>query len=177
MVDCRTAYDRSTRKRRAPVSLPDAAQVSATYREAARIEPLAVGASAVRYVAPGSVTGGQYGLFRWDPNPGGGPGPHYHRTFSEAFYVLAGRISLYDGRRWIMAESGDFLYVPAYGIHAFRGEEGGPSSMLILFAPGEPRERYFTELAERIASGARSSAEETQAFLARHDQYMVDPTD
>lgn len=159
------------------MSLPDAAQVSATFRGASGIEPLAVGAAAVRFVAPGSVTGGQYGLFRWDPNPGGGPGPHYHRTFSESFYVLAGRISLYDGRRWMIAEPGDFLYVPAHGIHAFRGDESGPSSMLILFAPGEPRERYFTELADRIASGLEATPEETEAFLARHDQYMVDATD
>jgi quercetin dioxygenase-like cupin family protein len=159
------------------VTLPDAAQVSATFREAAGVEPLAVGASVVRYVAPGSITGGQYGLFRWDPDPGGGPGPHYHRTFSEAFYVLAGRISLYDGRRWAIAEPGDFLYVPANGIHAFRGDESGPSSMLILFAPGGPRERYFMELAERIASRLQSSPEETEAFLARHDQYMVDVAD
>jgi hypothetical protein len=49
--------------------------------------------------------------------------------------------------------------------------------MLILFAPGGPRERYFMELAERIASRLQSSPEETEAFLARHDQYMVDVAD
>ena len=45
--------------------------------------------------------------------------------------------------------------------------------MLILFAPGPPREAYFQELAEWIASSHEGSDEERAAFLARHDQYEV----
>jgi hypothetical protein len=45
--------------------------------------------------------------------------------------------------------------------------------MLILFAPGAPRERYFEELAEIGASGRRLSDEEWTELYARHDQYMV----
>ncbi len=50
---------------------------------------------------------------------------------------------------------------------------GAPASMLILFAPGPPREEYFRELAERISSGRQYSDEERAEFLARHDQYEV----
>ncbi len=150
------------------------ARVSATFHPDSAVDGVAVGSSTARFVAPGSVTGGQYGLFHWAVGPGGGPAPHYHRTFSEAFYVLSGRMHLYDGARWVEAGPGDFLYVPADGIHAFRGDDAGPSSMLILFAPGGPRERYFQELAENIASGRKMSEAETTAFLARHDQYMID---
>ncbi len=156
------------------MTYPDDPQLGAVFRPGAGDAPLAVGSSVTRFVAPGSVTGGQYGLFRWDPGPGSGPGPHYHRTFSEAFYVLSGRIHLYDGRSWVEAGPGDFLYVPANGIHAFRGGEDGPSSMLILFAPGAPREAYFEAIADHIATGRTMSPEETTAFLASHDQYMVD---
>ncbi|HET7169663.1 MAG TPA: cupin domain-containing protein [Candidatus Limnocylindrales bacterium] len=158
------------------MSYPDAAETSATFRPADTVEALAVGSATARFVAPGSVTGGQYGLFRWDPGPGGGPGPHYHRTFSEAFYVLHGRIRLYDGERWVEATAGDFLYVPPRGVHAFRGDEDEPSSMLILFAPGSPREAYFSELAANLAAGRAMTDEETTTFLARHDQFMVAPT-
>ena len=45
--------------------------------------------------------------------------------------------------------------------------------MLILFAPGAPRERYFEELAEIAASGRELSQEEWTDLYARHDQYMV----
>ena len=62
------------------------------------------------------------------------PGPHFHRTISESFFVLAGTVQLYDGIRWTAATAGDFLFVPEGGIHAFRNDDG-PASMLILFAP------------------------------------------
>ena len=103
----------------------------------------------------------------------GGPSPHYHRTFSESFYVIDGRVSLYDGIDWREGTVGDFLYLPPGGVHAFRNDSGAPASMLILFAPGPPREAYFRELAERIAAGHQGSDEERAAFLARHDQYEV----
>jgi mannose-6-phosphate isomerase-like protein (cupin superfamily) len=127
-----------------------------------------------RLVAPGSLTAGRYGLFRWDmPARSGGADPHFHRTFSEAFFVLSGAVMLYDGRAWIQAPAGDFLYVPEGGIHGFRNDGEERASMLILFAPGAPRERYFEELAEIGWSGRQMSDEERTAFLARHDQYTA----
>jgi len=125
------------------------------------------------YVAPGSVTNGQYGLFRYEVRPQSGPGAHWHRTFSEAFYILDGTVRLYDGATWVDASPGDFLYVPEGGIHAFRNEGDAPATMLILFAPGIPRERFFTEIAELHASGRKLSPEDWADFYARHDQYMV----
>lgn len=104
----------------------------------------------------------------------GGADAHFHRTFSESFYVLEGTVRLYNGREWIDAGAGDFLHVPEGGIHGFHNEGDEAASMLILFAPGPPRERYFYELAEIISSGREMSQEERTDFLARHDQYMVD---
>jgi quercetin dioxygenase-like cupin family protein len=141
---------------------------------AAEIPTLQVGSTTARLVATGALTEGRYGMFRWDmAATSGGASPHYHKTFSEAFYVLDGRVGLYDGRDWRDGGPGDFLYLPPGGIHAFRNDSGAAASMLILFAPGPPREAYFRELAERIASGHQETDEERTAFLARHDQYEV----
>jgi hypothetical protein len=56
------------------------------------------------YLATGESTGGQFGLYRWEMAAAqGGPGPHFHRSISESFYVLSGTIQLYDGSaldRW-----------------------------------------------------------------------------
>jgi uncharacterized RmlC-like cupin family protein len=128
-----------------------------------------------RLVAPGALTAGRYGLFRWDmPARAGGAGAHFHRTFSEAFYVIDGDVSLFDGRAWINRTAGDYLYVPEGGIHGFRNDADAPASMLILFAPGAPRERYFEERAEIGASGRTVSKDEWAEVYARHDQTMVD---
>ena len=121
------------------------------------------------------MTDGRYGLFRYDMEPrAGGPGAHFHRTFSEAFYVLAGTVRLYAGTTWTEGRPGDFLYVPEGGIHAFLNEADEAASMLILFAPGPPREAYFNELAEIAASGRKLSRDEWSAVYARHDQVMVE---
>ena len=145
------------------------------FRPDREVVPRPVGPSAtVRFVAPGSDTAGRFGLFRWDMAPhAGGPAAHFHKTFSESFYVLAGRVRLYDGEHWVEARAGDFLHVPEGAVHAFANDADEPASMLILFAPGAPRERYFEELAELARTGRRPSPEEMTELYARHDQYMV----
>jgi mannose-6-phosphate isomerase-like protein (cupin superfamily) len=98
-----------------------------------------------------------------------GPDPHFHRTISESFFVLSGTVRLYDGQRWVDATAGDFLHVPAGGVHAFRNESDAPASMLILFAPGAPREPYF----EQVATVSRLSPEEQTQFYLHHDTYWL----
>jgi mannose-6-phosphate isomerase-like protein (cupin superfamily) len=127
----------------------------------------------VHYLATTETTGGEFGLYRWEMSAEpSGPGPHFHRTISESFYVLSGTVRLYDGGRWIDATPGDFLFVPEGGIHAFRNESGKPASMLLLFAPGAPREDYFETLA-RVAGGEVMTDDERQAFYLRHDNHWL----
>ena len=116
------------------------------------------------FLATGKSTSGQFGLYRWEMAAAqSGPEPHFHRTISESFYVLTGTIRLYDGEHWIDGTPGDFLFVPEGGIHAFQNESGEPASMLILFAPGAPREDYF-ETTAKLAGGLVLSDEENAPF-------------
>lgn len=149
-------------------------EVSAVFLSKDAVDSLHIRASSARFVAPGSLTAGRFGLFRWDMQAGaGGAGAHFHRRFSESFFILDGTVELYNGDAWTEAGSGDFLHVPEGGIHGFRNDSGEPASMLILFAPGAPREDYFEELAEIFSSGRTLSDEEWTELFARHDQYMV----
>jgi mannose-6-phosphate isomerase-like protein (cupin superfamily) len=76
------------------------------------------------YLATGDRTAERFGLYRWTfGDDESGPDPHFHRSISEQFYVLSGEVRLYDGRQWVTARSGDFLYVPEGGIHGFRGAD------------------------------------------------------
>jgi quercetin dioxygenase-like cupin family protein len=124
----------------------------------------------VLYLATGAATRGQFGLYRWTFGPARtGPDPHFHRSISESFFILDGEVELYTGERWTTAHAGDFLFVPEGGVHGFRGV--APASMLLLFAPGAPREEYFETLA-RIAEQPMSE-EERAAFMQRHDTYWI----
>jgi mannose-6-phosphate isomerase-like protein (cupin superfamily) len=91
----------------------------------------------VRFVAPGAATRGQFGLFEWNMQPRtGGADAHFHKTFSESFFVTSGTVELYDGNRWVPARSGDFLYVPMGGVHGFRALSDEPSSNADLVCSG-----------------------------------------
>jgi mannose-6-phosphate isomerase-like protein (cupin superfamily) len=153
----------------------DTGEVSARFRPAHGTEQLSTRSGVrSRFVATGSVTNGQFGLFEWNMPPhSGGPSAHFHKTFSESFYIIAGTVRVYDGEKWVDAAKGDFLYVPEGGIHAFGNEGDEAASMLILFAPGAPREAYFRELAEISASGRQLSEDEWTQLYARHDQYRA----
>lgn len=154
-----------------------AGEVSAELRTGDDVESLTFRTSGthVRFVAPGAATRGQFGLFEWNMQPRTpGADAHFHRTFSESFFVTSGTVEFYDGRRWVPARAGDFLYVPMGGVHGFRALSEEPSSMLILFAPGAPREKYFRELAAIRESGRELTEEEWTAFFAEHDQYRAE---
>jgi len=154
--------------------LGETGETSAVYRAFEAVEALTRPTGAVRFTAPGSVTRGEYGLFRWEMEPrAGGPAAHFHRTFSEAFYILAGTVRIFDGTAWIDATEGDFAYVPRGGIHAFRNDSDHDAAMLILFAPGIARERFFEVTTEIARSGRTPSPKEWAAIYAEHDQVMV----
>ena len=132
------------------------------------------GAMTGTVIADADLTGGRYSMYRLDlPAVGGGPDPHFHRTFSESFQVLSGRIEFFDGDEWVVGSPGDHLFVPPGGIHGFRNTSPDPVSMLMLTVPAFPRESYFIELGQMRAAGRDLFPSEWSAFYARHDQYMV----
>ena len=153
----------------------DAGEVSGRFRPAGSAREIDnANGSGAAYLATGASTNGKFGLYRWDMAAGpAGPDAHFHRTISESFFVLDGSIRLYDGVSWVDAAAGDFLYVPEGGIHAFKNESGSPASMLILFAPGAPREDYFETLADAARREAMNTDADWAAFYDRHDTYWV----
>ncbi|TDD93449.1 cupin domain-containing protein [Actinomadura rubrisoli] len=158
----------------------DVGEVSAVYRPAdtepelvspqgTRTHYLATGRPAGR--GAGAVTDGEFGLYHViDLAPGAGTGTHFHKTMSESFFVTAGTLRLFDGERWIEGTKGDFLYVPAGGLHSFYNESDEPASFLMLFAPGAPREGYFEDVGKFVGL----PAEERDKFFVEHDSYFVD---
>jgi len=159
------------------VSYPDprylgaAGEVSASLRRA-DTEPdfTYPGGNTVDYLASGAVTHGLFGLYRWEMGPqASGPGPHFHRTITESFYVLTGAVRIFDGTSWVDCGPGDFVHVPEGGIHGFRNESGASASMLIHFAPGAPREAYFEGIPE---VGSMSEAQKAE-FYDQHDNHWL----
>jgi mannose-6-phosphate isomerase-like protein (cupin superfamily) len=160
-----------------PRYLGNEGEISAIFRPAHDHQPdLTIGSRATtHYLATGKTTHGQFGLYKWEVKPNTpGANAHFHRTMSESFFVLSGKVRLFNGDRWVDATAGDFLYVPEGGLHGFGNETSEPATMLILFVPGVPREGYFQALAE-IAAGRKVSEEEWAEICIRYDNYFIDP--
>ena len=150
--------------------LGETGEVSATFRRANSEPDLTYPTgNTVHYLSTGASTDGGFGLYRWvmggEPS---GPGPHFHRSISESFFILSGTVRIYDGTTWVAAGPGDYAHVPPGGIHGFRNEDG-PASMLLLFSPGAPREDYF----ERLPDLASATAQERAAFFDLHDNVWL----
>ncbi|MGY4710769.1 cupin domain-containing protein [Mycolicibacterium sp. CBM1] len=145
-------------------------EVSARLRKAGTPADFEVGPIRYTYLATEKSTDGEFGLYRVDLGPAaGGPGPHFHKAMSESFFVLSGRMRLYDGTDWVDGGTGDYLYVPPGGIHGFRNEADEPASILMLFTPGAPREFYF----EGLARLGELSEDDRREFLIRNDNFLV----
>jgi mannose-6-phosphate isomerase-like protein (cupin superfamily) len=149
-------------------------EISAVFRPVDQKPELTIGSgTAVHYLATGASTHGQFGLYRWDAKPRTpGPAAHFHRTMSESFFILSGSVQLFNGARWVDTKAGDFLFVPEGGLHGFRNESEEPASMLILFAPGAPREGYFEAIAAK-AAGRPFNDDEWKDICLRHDNYFI----
>ncbi len=151
-------------------------EVSATGVGQAEMRALTMKSGTVaRFVATGAFTRGDFGLYRWEmpANTGGATG-HFHRGFSESFYVLDGNPSFFTGETWTRAAPGFFLHVPRGGIHGFNNGSPAPATFLILFSPGIAREGYFEAVAEIGATGRQMSKSDWGELYARYDQVMVE---
>jgi mannose-6-phosphate isomerase-like protein (cupin superfamily) len=155
-----------------PLYFGDSGEQTALYRPHG-LEPDVNRQSAgtrIHYLATGESTGGQFGLYRWEMGAGrGGPDPHFHRSISESFYILEGSMAIFDGSQWIDTEPGDWIHVPAGGVHGFKNTSGAPTTMLLHFAPGAPREAYF----EQVPHMRGKTDEERSAFFIKHDTFWV----
>ncbi|GJP05041.1 hypothetical protein NJB18001_27660 [Mycobacterium marinum] len=148
----------------------DKGEVSARLKRRDEPPNLELGGTKYHFLATQKTTDGDFGLYRVDIAPaGGGPGPHFHKTMSESFFVLSGSMRMHDGRDWVDASAGDYLYVPPGGVHGFRNESDQPASILILFAPGAPREDYF----EGFPGLADMTDDQRREFFVAHDNFWV----
>jgi quercetin 2,3-dioxygenase len=96
-------------------------------------------------------TGGQFGVFTMDGPKGEAIPPHSHGTHHEIFYVVQGGVTVFlddaDGTRHVrQLGPGDFGYVPAGIVHAYRVEQ---DRTRVLGVSSGGFERFFQTLGER----------------------------
>ncbi|TCV08169.1 cupin domain [Sphingobacterium alimentarium] len=89
------------------------------------------------FKADENETNEKYSISEWwlEPNSDGA-GAHQHEDNDEVFYVLEGTTSILIGDKWIDADKGTFIRIPAKTIHDFANRTDKRTGVLNFFVPG-----------------------------------------
>ncbi|WP_375174290.1 cupin domain-containing protein [Pseudooceanicola sp.] len=75
---------------------------------------------------------------------GAGAPPNHHAGETESFFVIEGQVGfMLDGKE-ILAGPGDYVAIPDGAVHAFQAVGDAPARILIINAPGNMHEEFFT---------------------------------
>jgi quercetin dioxygenase-like cupin family protein len=100
------------------------------------------------------------------PNAGV-PIAHYHHSWDETIYGLAGASTWRLEGRDIVLKLGQSLFIKRGIVHAFRNDAGEAARCLCILTPGVLGPGYFREVAALIAEGAPDPAKMKDIML-RH---------
>jgi quercetin dioxygenase-like cupin family protein len=97
----------------------------------------------------GQDTNGAFALVHAVVPPGGGPPPHRHTREDEAFYVLAGDVTVHADGRTFTASHGTWVTLARGSLHWFRNDGKDTATMLVLVTPAG-LEQYFLEAGQPV---------------------------
>ena len=108
--------------------------------------------STYRIIIGDEQTNGAYALIDMLIPPKGGPGPHSHPTFQEAYYMLDGEIRFTTKEKTYTATKGLYLNIPFKGpIHKFTNITDKIAHALCLIMPSG-MEKMFEEIGKPVAT-------------------------
>jgi quercetin dioxygenase-like cupin family protein len=122
----------------------------------------------LRFLKSKEDTSGSLDLFEITVQPNARvPVPHYHESWDETVYGLAGTMQWRVGDRDTVISPGETVFIKRGVVHGFRNDTKEPASCLCILSPGVLGPAYFREMASLFAKGAPDPAEIKQTML-RH---------
>jgi quercetin dioxygenase-like cupin family protein len=116
-------------------------------------QSLSVVGDTYRIIISGEQTGGAYTVIDMLVPPGGGPGPHAHAGFQEAFYVMEGEIGITTRAQTFTLGEGSFFNIPLGGmVHQFKNRTKAMTHMLCIITPAG-MEKMFEEIGQPVKQG------------------------
>jgi mannose-6-phosphate isomerase-like protein (cupin superfamily) len=124
--------------------------------------------------AGAAATHGAYALIEYTHAPGAaGPPAHVHHEHEEAFYVLAGQLTLLLGNETVTVEPGGFVVVPRGMVH--RPSNAGSDPVRFFFITSPAIDGFFVEMSDLMArTQGRPGVAELREIGDRWDSYFVD---
>ena len=125
------------------------------------------------FLADGRDTAGQLTIIEFIPKRGLEPPPHTHTYEDEAYYVLAGDVTVTAGDQEIAAHSGSFGFLHRGIQHVWRIQTPDAHMLMLLMPSG--LENFFKALADPVVGDDLHNAPQAQPDMAKMlslaDQY------
>ncbi|HMH24685.1 MAG TPA: cupin domain-containing protein [Puia sp.] len=135
---------------------------------------LSVVGDTYRILISGEETGGAYTVIDMLIPPHGGPGPHAHPTYQEAFYIMEGEIEVRTESGRYTAAKGSFVNIPLGGmVHQFKNETQIIAHMLCIITPAG-MEKMFGELGKPVSAGVFLPAPDLGPDLIKKFQQIAE---
>src|SRR6185295_14064717 len=90
------------------------------------------------FILTSEETDGDLTLVEFELESGGGNFPHYHKTYSEKFTVLEGKLTLSVGSSTRVLERDDSFMVSPMVKHCFNNYSESKVKFLVELRPGQP---------------------------------------
>jgi quercetin dioxygenase-like cupin family protein len=131
-------------------------------------EIIRIGGLELRFLHSKEDTGGSLDVFEMTAQPNARmPIPHYHESWDETVYGVAGTITFRVDGKDIALAPGESLFIPRGAVHGFRNDTQLPASCLCILTPGVLGPGYFREIGALIAGGPPDPAR-MQEVMRRH---------
>ncbi len=122
----------------------------------------------IRFLHSKQDTGGSLDMFEMTVHPEARmPVPHYHETWDEIIYGLAGTTIWRIAGADVALGAGDSIFIRRGLVHGFRNDSAAPATCLCTLSPGVLGPEYFREIAALVAAGP-PDPERMKATMLRH---------
>jgi quercetin dioxygenase-like cupin family protein len=129
-------------------------------------ETIRIGAVELRFLQSKEETGGSLDIFEMTLQPNARmPVPHYHESWDETVYGLAGTSTWQVDGRDIEVVPGRTVFIKRGIVHGFTNRSGELATCLCVLTPGMLGPAYFREIAALVASGVPDPAKLKETML------------
>jgi quercetin dioxygenase-like cupin family protein len=130
-------------------------------------EMISIGGLELRFLQTKDNTAGSLDAFEMTLQPNARmPVAHYHESWDETVYGLAGESTWRIDGRDVVLEPGQSLFIKRGIVHAFRNDTREAASALCILTPGVLGPGYFREIAAALAGGAPDPSKMKEIMLS-----------
>jgi quercetin dioxygenase-like cupin family protein len=129
-------------------------------------EVIRIGGLELRFLRSKEETGGSLDMFEMTVQPNARmPVPHYHETWDETIYGLAGTTTWRIDGHDVGVGPGQTVFIKRGVVHGFRNDTQEPALCLCVLSPGVLGPAFFREMAALITGGPPDLAKMKETML------------